>query len=899
MLPNLPPKKKPKLSLPDTNKSQVGTNNSFGNTPVAITRPIQKLGFQEICDTSRTNVVDKSYEKRSIETQVVSPTKFDDLRPKTKTIGVVEPRVVVKIPWSKVVAKSHSMLSINNDSTDTRTTPFSTKKNSSLAVSERKHKRPSSSANCSLESKLITPLSPSNLVHSSDNNDCERDLGHTKFNTETSHKDKSFASLKRHTLATEGHTKEKLCKMLYRDITDTEKKDLDLETLQIFKSKNTKNRRKHKHEKCDTLVSNTLPDHFKKALHEHQLQQQQSSCNKDSDSSVNDLNRSIRSTSSLHLNSLNLKLSDGIQSDSTPNKPHRNSFPNKSIETLKLVRNNMPGDTNDQYKISISELPSLTEQVSKNQSSVCDHEVKLLVERKNAVLKCKIDKRNSSTNQRFPKNLYSSNEDSENDEVIVRTKQKLTNELEDRYETDNDGFAKYKNDTKCFMFSDLVVSTNKIEDRSENSKIHKVKKNNNKYYATRKRQSSKSYKKAHSSIINRCKILREKYCLTRRILPSKHYRKKKTKETRQKKHRYLASTSTNEERSTPVYSYQPKREDESILSETINCIGDDKVRNESKGGYNLHETILIDYKHEINNKIKKEDMDSVQKADLECDNNTLSSNGKRNADTISNVSIDAIGQETYSKITLPNVEKKKDHPISVVKQNNLIKESLILSEEQKKCSLPGLEVDKNHGSDMTYDNREHGLIDTKLTDTRTEENAHAFKPAAVNPENANDSDDSNEGHQDDDVGIAIQDSDHDTTKEDLVPKQTLKATSEIEMVTLNFTNGYKKETNEVEHFSKTPANISIEYEADGDWMFCKITGCSFWTRKKVRMDRHKLSHVPGDNRVYQCPDCDLKMCSLPKLLRHDRKLHTGFKDYECKICEAEVTDIAVHMRVSN
>ena len=40
------------------------------------------------------------------------------------------------------------------------------------------------------------------------------------------------------------------------------------------------------------------------------------------------------------------------------------------------------------------------------------------------------------------------------------------------------------------------------------------------------------------------------------------------------------------------------------------------------------------------------------------------------------------------------------------------------------------------------------------------------------------------------------------------------------------------------------------------------------------------------------------MASLPKLLRHDRKLHTGFKDYECKICEAEVTDIAVHMRVS-
>ena len=93
-------------------------------------------------------------------------------------------------------------------------------------------------------------------------------------------------------------------------------------------------------------------------------------------------------------------------------------------------------------------------------------------------------------------------------------------------------------------------------------------------------------------------------------------------------------------------------------------------------------------------------------------------------------------------------------------------------------------------------------------------------------------------------------------------------------------------------------SISVEYETDGEWMFCNIKGCSFWTRKKVRMDRHRISHVPGDNRFYQCPDCGIKMCSLPKLLRHDRKLHTGFKDYECKICEAEVTDIAVHMRVS-
>jgi DNA-directed RNA polymerase subunit RPC12/RpoP len=35
------------------------------------------------------------------------------------------------------------------------------------------------------------------------------------------------------------------------------------------------------------------------------------------------------------------------------------------------------------------------------------------------------------------------------------------------------------------------------------------------------------------------------------------------------------------------------------------------------------------------------------------------------------------------------------------------------------------------------------------------------------------------------------------------------------------------------------------------------------------------------------------------MLKHDRKFHTGEKDYECRICGAEVTDISVHMKVSN
>ena len=112
-----------------------------------------------------------------------------------------------------------------------------------------------------------------------------------------------------------------------------------------------------------------------------------------------------------------------------------------------------------------------------------------------------------------------------------------------------------------------------------------------------------------------------------------------------------------------------------------------------------------------------------------------------------------------------------------------------------------------------------------------------------------------------------------------------------------------KDTQVEEKERKKIASVKflVEKETDGKWLYCKVEGCHFWTRKHVRMTRHNKSHArTEDNRlIYQCPDCKLKISSLPKLLRHDRKFHTGFKDYECKICEAEVTDIAVHMRVSS
>ena len=117
------------------------------------------------------------------------------------------------------------------------------------------------------------------------------------------------------------------------------------------------------------------------------------------------------------------------------------------------------------------------------------------------------------------------------------------------------------------------------------------------------------------------------------------------------------------------------------------------------------------------------------------------------------------------------------------------------------------------------------------------------------------------------------------------------------------------------------ASFTEEVETDGKWMYCTKADCNFWTRKPMRMHRHRLCHVAGE-KTFACPDCGIRFHSLPKLLRHDRKVHTGDKvrknklgallslsssrlieipslqDYECKICEAEVTDIAVHMRVS-
>ncbi len=89
------------------------------------------------------------------------------------------------------------------------------------------------------------------------------------------------------------------------------------------------------------------------------------------------------------------------------------------------------------------------------------------------------------------------------------------------------------------------------------------------------------------------------------------------------------------------------------------------------------------------------------------------------------------------------------------------------------------------------------------------------------------------------------------------------------------------------------------------WLFCREDpACGFWTRKPERMERHIGCHVKSRDskdsanpKRYKCPDCRQHFTSLAKLLKHDRTAHTGVPDYECRICDQEITDIKSHMKV--
>ena len=81
------------------------------------------------------------------------------------------------------------------------------------------------------------------------------------------------------------------------------------------------------------------------------------------------------------------------------------------------------------------------------------------------------------------------------------------------------------------------------------------------------------------------------------------------------------------------------------------------------------------------------------------------------------------------------------------------------------------------------------------------------------------------------------------------------------------------------------------------WVKCTFSSCSFLTMKPSRLSRHLQFHVSPGDRFYQCPDCKFRFYSLHKALKHDRRTHTGVKEWECQVCLAEVTDLQVHMKV--
>ena len=114
--------------------------------------------------------------------------------------------------------------------------------------------------------------------------------------------------------------------------------------------------------------------------------------------------------------------------------------------------------------------------------------------------------------------------------------------------------------------------------------------------------------------------------------------------------------------------------------------------------------------------------------------------------------------------------------------------------------------------------------------------------------------------------------------------------------------GFSSSESEVEPLASKQTKTVIHVQREEiEWLDCKVLGCPFWTNKKERMERHLTCHPHKFNKNLRCPepDCGVKFYSLAKMLKHDRKKHTGVKDYECRICGAEVTEIQVHMKVSH
>ena len=975
-------------------KASINASSYLDIAPVAIARPFQRSSTSEISSKLKIIVPEKSYQQKVIENKEMSPNnKFDNIRLKQKTIGVVEPRVVVKIPWSKVTPKLPSTTDNNRDRlpTNSRILPIKRSSASTNYPMQKQKKYPKYlnqlpgddtlspfGHSCNIDADSVRLQENNNSATKDTENSLNRSMAHINQN--------HIGKLKNKKYGTKKHKRRKLYK---REKTKAKNKGtcepIDVSRIQSHTAMGTQfgdiSSTEMENHNCDR-VSDILPDHFKQALKEHRLRQETIS-KQNTSSPIQDQNLQIRNEqrSDFTADFSKNEVSKVNEKDTqlVPSRHHK-------IKTLKLIRKTVPGTQKEKYLVAegsmnLKKRTLLNRRNMRETNLPCtsyNQKTKLNTMETSSVYNASV--KGEETGRRIEKNIsklpclefeYSeSNIPSHDGQISQNTEQECKSK--NNYNEDQDmqdiAFAKYNNDKKCFMFSDLVATNNisskqKIDNPFDNdpNRIHAKKRS--------KRKNRRKIRKEHlssKSVPKNSKrdVLSSDSSSDNRDASYMYEDPSNTTESRQK-HRNLVSESNQEyfKKSQDIaYSKsEPKWEDEGgISSKTINCITKDISKREGEyyhedgktGQANVsnHERMTQNPTKQIKQCITSPSIDSIssqsveynlvekaqemksnpacvnkknehERSSLKCNEvvsnlTTLRANNIPKASKVNfnpkvNSDIDSMKVEEANGCSMRSLsscidDEKDEHELprgvcDVLTENHL--GATNVAKEKEKVSFNLLEDgDKGNCSFMDSDNNCETELDS--SDTGNIETEYIRKEGANSALFDDDTNPRKSVQQKDDERFQGTNS----RKTEKNCKSTsgspeIKNTNNMSAVlpkNVVKKNGDSHESVNYSIVGKQTVNISIECETDGEWMFCKIKGCNFWTRKKVRMERHIISHVPGDNRFYQCPepDCGIRMCSLPKLLRHDRKKHTGFKDYECKICEAEVTDITVHMRVS-
>ena len=451
----------------------------------------------------------------------------------------------------------------------------------------------------------------------------------------------------------------------------------------------------------------------------------------------------------------------------------------------------------------------------------------------------------------------------------------ITNRAKEVVENDKQSvaFAKYNDDEKCCMFSDLLPPYSSIKSNKliqSNKKNSSVKGCHKKGHKKKRKRKLREYEKLVDERSTRSQLSTMDIDIEQNKIATKED---------DLRHKYINLSSPfhreNSIKYTGTSNDEPKKEYEDSLTKTINYPIDD---NDKIGDCNKEEKSIENIRQQSTSDEGKSIEKLIYEDTPRQDKSVHTTEKKENGKTIQNV---GKGNKTPDK-TCDSTQKfeydtsKTTISCHKTKESNFVEASEYVNRVQ-----------------FTSSRKNDSSISVELTKPN-KNSPSVYKNIKYN------CDDSDEDFDNTDLIESNEDCKRD---DDIMKKQrnnniVLSSLTENKGSLTSEKISNEKISEKDSKSSRPNANITFETETNGEWMFCDVKGCSFWTRKKVRMARHKMSHVPGDNRFYQCPDCGIRMCSLPKLLRHDRKLHTGFKDYECKICEAEVTDINVHMRVS-